>query len=87
MKSNLKFNEVKVRLADEHFAALKERAAELGLSHSGLLGMLLIEWVKRCVKSTHHAAEKEVTVSGVKRARTGVGRRVNFGDARIHLQV
>lgn len=87
MKSQLKNNEVKVRLNYEYFKALEQHAADLGMSQSGLLGMLFIEWVKRCVKHNQRAYGKEVPIAGAKRAHSRVGRRINFGGSGIDLQL
>lgn len=71
MKTHVKHNEVKVRLADETFSALKTQSAALGLSHSGLLGMLFIEWLRGCVKDNPRTYAKEVAKPGLKRPRFG----------------
>lgn len=71
MKTNVKHNEVKVRLADDTFSALKTQSAALGLSHSCLLGMLFMEWLKGCVKDSPQPFAKEVAKPGLKRARFG----------------
>lgn len=78
LKSNVKHNEVKVRLADDTFSALKNQSAALGLSHSGLLGMLFMDWLKGCVKDKPRPGRKEVARPGLDRARFGVFVRPQF---------
>lgn len=69
MKTNVKHNEVKVRLTDSNFGALRTQSAALGLSHSALLGMLFIDWLKGCVKDSAQPYAKEVTKGHPKRGR------------------
>lgn len=78
MKSNVKHNEVKVRMADDTFTALKNQSAALGLSHSGLLGMLFMDWLKGCVKDNQRQRHKEVARPGLDRARFGAFARPQF---------
>lgn len=83
---------VKVRLTDQQFRAMKDQAAQLGLTHSGLFGLLLMEWLRLCIKDSQQVRKKEVPRPTPDRAHFGAFARMarraeGFGGVPFHPRI